>query len=390
MRVLMISTPSATHMMPIVPLAWGLRAAGHEVLVLGQPDIVPTARGAGLPAVSIGDMFDGMELTHALPPGVRPIEAGLFQVADGQWPQMARTWVIHAKYMIGRYLEFARAWSPDLLLTDPLEYAALIMGGVLGIPVVQHRWGPEPLSHAGVGLAQKVLHGRAVMLGAPDGVPAPTVVLDPYPPGWNVPGVPGGTRIRPVPYNGGGSRPDWARTRRAARRVVVSLGSMVLDLNGLPLVRYLAEAAALAGDMELLVTVPDRYRAELGPLPEAVTLVPPTPLHLFISDCDAVVHHGGGGTALTALAHGIPQLMLPQMVDQFVRCERIAASGVGLTLPDAAVQNSPQALAGALAEVLEKPAYAEAAAALSEESARLPSPAQVAADLAELAGDGRS
>jgi UDP:flavonoid glycosyltransferase YjiC (YdhE family) len=390
MRVLLISTPSATHMMPIVPLAWALRAAGHEVLVLGQPDIVPTAHGAGLPAVAIGDVFDGMELTHALPPGVRPIEAGLFQVADGQWPQMARTWVIHAKYMVGRYLNFARSWQPDLLLTDPLEHSALIMGGVLGIPVVQHRWGPEPLGHAGIGLAQRVLRGRAEMLGSPDGVPEPTLVLDPYPPGWNVPGVPAGTRIRPVPYNGGGRQPAWAADRRAARRACVSLGSMVLDLNGLPLVQYLAKAAALVGDLELVVTLPDRYRAGLGPVPDAVTVVPPTPLHMFISSCDAVVHHGGGGTALTALAHGVPQLLLPQMVDQFVRCERIAASGVGVALSDAETQNSPSTLANALAEVLEKPGYAEAAARLSEESARLPSPAQVAADLAELAGcDGR-
>ena len=33
MRVLITSAPMHGHLFPLVPLAWALRAAGHEVLV---------------------------------------------------------------------------------------------------------------------------------------------------------------------------------------------------------------------------------------------------------------------------------------------------------------------------------------------------------------------
>ena len=385
MRVLLISSPSATHIMPIVPLAWALRAAGHEVLVVGQPDIVATARGAGLPVLAVrafGDVFDAWEL---LPQGKRPIETGLFQVQDGQWEQMARAWVIHAKQLSGQYLELARAWQPSLLLTDPLEFSALIVGGALGVPVVQHRWGPEPLSHAGLGLARRLLDERAIMLGSPEGLPDPDLMLDPFPACWSVPGVPPGEQIRAVPYNGGGRAPAWAAEPPAGRRVCVSFGSVMLDLGGVPLVRHLVQAAAAMSDIELVVTIGDSHRAMLGPVPSMVRLVPPTPLHTFIGSCAAVVHHGGGGTALTALAHGVPQLLLPQMVDQFVRCERIAASGAGLSLPDVSAQNDPAALRDALSAVIEAAGYRETAGQLRDENAAQPSPAGMAGRLAALA-----
>ncbi|MDW6062592.1 hypothetical protein SAZ11_36845 [Streptomyces sp. FXJ1.4098] len=47
MRVLMMSTPVSSHFAPLVPLAWALRSAGHEVLVAGQPDVMGPARSAG-------------------------------------------------------------------------------------------------------------------------------------------------------------------------------------------------------------------------------------------------------------------------------------------------------------------------------------------------------
>jgi UDP:flavonoid glycosyltransferase YjiC (YdhE family) len=385
-RVLFIPSPSATHMMPIVPLAQALRTAGHEVLVAGQPDIAATARGAGLPMLPVGDMFDAMELTQALPDGKRPIEAGVFQVQDGQWARLARAWVIHAKYLYGRYLELARAWRPNLLLTDPLEFSALIVGGLLGVPVVQHRWGPEPLSQAGLELSRRALHTRAVTLGLPAGLPDPDLVLDPFPACWSVPGVPPGEQIRAVPYNGGGRAPTWATEPPTGRRVCVSFGSVMFDLGGLSLVRHLMQAAAEISGIELVVTIGDRHRALLGPVPPMIRLVPPTPLHTFVGSCAAVVHHGGGGTALTALAHGVPQLLLPQMMDQFVRCERIAASGAGLSLPEAFTQNDPAALREALTEVIEKPGYLETARRLRDENAAQPSPADITARLAALAG----
>ena len=46
-----------------------------------------------------------------------------------------------------------------------------------------------------------------------------------------------------------------------------------------------------------------------------------------------VIGHGGFGTTMTALAAGVPQLVLPLFSsDQFLNAERIQAAGVGIQL----------------------------------------------------------
>jgi UDP:flavonoid glycosyltransferase YjiC (YdhE family) len=42
-----------------------------------------------------------------------------------------------------------------------------------------------------------------------------------------------------------------------------------------------------------------------------------------------IVHHGGAGTTATALRSGVPQLIVPHIVDQFFHGHRIAELGVG-------------------------------------------------------------
>ncbi|MFE7278671.1 hypothetical protein [Streptomyces sp. NPDC057623] len=130
MRVLMMSTPAPTHFTPLVSLAWALRGAGHEVVVAGQPDVLGAVASAGLNAVSVGDWFhvDDM-LVAGLREGERPLETrprASLEALGGY----GRVWMTHARYLVGRYMEFARIYGPDLIVSDPLEYSSLLVGGV--------------------------------------------------------------------------------------------------------------------------------------------------------------------------------------------------------------------------------------------------------------------
>ena len=58
MRVLVVTWGWRSHLYPLVPLAWALRAAGHDVVVAGPPDLVDVITGAGLPAVPVGRLLD--------------------------------------------------------------------------------------------------------------------------------------------------------------------------------------------------------------------------------------------------------------------------------------------------------------------------------------------
>jgi UDP:flavonoid glycosyltransferase YjiC (YdhE family) len=54
-----------------------------------------------------------------------------------------------------------------------------------------------------------------------------------------------------------------------------------------------------------------------------------------LAHADLVLCHGGSGTALGALAAGVPLVMVPLFADQFENARRIAATGAGLVVEDA-------------------------------------------------------
>jgi len=64
---------------------------------------------------------------------------------------------------------------------------------------------------------------------------------------------------------------------------------------------------------------------------------------------DLIVHHGGAGTTAAALRSGVPQLVVPHIVDQFFHGRRLAELGVAPAPVPKAELRSP-AIAAALAE----------------------------------------
>ncbi|MFI5754684.1 nucleotide disphospho-sugar-binding domain-containing protein [Streptomyces sp. NPDC051569] len=391
MRVLMIPSPSATHFMPMVPLAWAIRAAGHDILVAGQPDVLPAVGQAGLNAVRVGERAgindSVLELTR---PGLRPLQW------MGRWtPEIMSVfppvWQRHSEDVLPAYLKLATAYRPDLILADVSECNALIVGAALGIPVAHHRYGVDPVSEPVRTGARIALRGLYEGLGLRD-LPEASVILDPCPAGLQLPGLAPAIPLRYVPYNGNGVLPEWLRDEGAARpvkrRVAVSLGSHTLSANGVPLLRNVLRAFDGLRDMEVLATVDERHREELGPVPRAVRLIEPVPLHLLLPTCDAVVHHGGNGTGMTSTCAGLPQLALPQIADTFGYGDQLASSGAGITLDDAPRQDDPRQLRKALEAVLEDPSYGQAARRLARAVADMPAPSAVVGELERVAREG--
>jgi glycosyltransferase len=397
MRVLMMTTPVPTHFSPLIALAWALRAAGHDLLVAGQPDVLAMAHSAGLSAVSIADWFRvEQHMRDRLVDGKRPVES-VPRPTTEELGDFGLVWVGQTRYVLPMYLRFARGFRPDLIVSDPFEYSALVVGGALGVPVVHHRWGVDPLSEPARVAVREPLRELCERHGVA-GLPDPTVLVDPCPPSLQLPGVEPGVPMRYVPFNGSGVLPGWLHAEREGggregeggqRRVVVSLGGRTLLLNGVPFVRTILWAFDEMPGVRVLATVAPEFRAALGQLPGNVELIDPTPLDLFLDTCDAVVHHGGAGTTMTATSFGLPQLVLPQLADHFAHGDRIAAVGAGIAFDTAAEQDDPGRLRESLAALLFEPGYREAAGELRREMRRMPSPAAVVADLERLVSAAR-
>jgi UDP:flavonoid glycosyltransferase YjiC (YdhE family) len=382
MRVLFMASPAATHLMVMAPLAWALRAGGDQVLVASQPDTVAAARGCGLSTVIVGPEHREVDRWR------KRRDSGISPAAAGPpWEYLRAEWRERAAQTCPRAIEVARAWQPDLLVADPLEFTALLVGGLLGIPVVQHRWGVDLIA------AERHMHMRAALrevcrdLGLPGGrLPEPALVLDPCPPRLRVPGVAPGAPIRAIPSNGAGVRPGWAADGR--RRVCVSLGNRTLRMGGLPLLATIIAACAGLVGTETVITAAPEACGGLADLPPSVRLVGHVPLDLFLPGCQAVVQHGGWGTALTAMALGVPQVTVPRLPYQAEVGERIAAAGAGVCVSPAgeAGEASTEQVTAAVEAVLNQQRYRDGARALRDEAAAMPHPADVARSLRDLAG----
>jgi UDP:flavonoid glycosyltransferase YjiC (YdhE family) len=118
-------------------------------------------------------------------------------------------------------------------------------------------------------------------------------------------------------------------------------------------------------------------------LPRSVRVERFVPQGVLLPHVDLVVHHCGSGTMLGALAHGLPQLVLPHGADQFLNARALLDAGAGLRLLPEEI--TPESVADAARALLGEPAYRDAAAGLAAEIAAMPAPADTVPKLERLA-----
>ncbi|MFF7129072.1 MULTISPECIES: nucleotide disphospho-sugar-binding domain-containing protein [unclassified Streptomyces] len=369
--------------MPMVPLIWALRSAGHDVLVAGTEDVVRAAETAGLPAAPLGG-GDSVPRKRSVPGHLGVDRAGEHGgVWEAGWDRLARRWLGRIDTVLDDYLALAARWRPDLVLCEPLEFSGLIVGGVHDVPVVQHRWGPDVLTTQAWGPAREILHTAAVEAGCDSGLPAPSLIVDPCPPSLQHPEAAAARTVRYLPYNGPGRLPAEVPAR-SGRRVLVCLGTRSLALDGR---RELTIAAleACAGLEAVVTCVPEHQEELRARAPESVTIVDPVPLNLVMDGFDCAVVYGGAGTTHTALHFGVPQVVLaPGHPVLQVLGERLEACEAGRLVPEAE-QGDPERIRAALLDVLDDPRHREGAERLRDEMAAQPAPSELVGALETLA-----
>jgi UDP:flavonoid glycosyltransferase YjiC (YdhE family) len=372
MRILFTTAPLSGHYFPLVPLAWACRSIGHEVLVATSGHYVGTVLQSGLPAIAAG-------------PGIR-----LSELADSG----AQYGIGHAPYAHGRV--FARmasrnlhgmlvvmdSWQPDVVVSERAELAGPIAAAARGTPYVELRWGVAELAEYRTA-ADDTLGAWLSVLGLTE-LPVPELTLDPWPPSLRLPHAEAHSSLRHVPYDGVSQLSDWMWEAGRRPRICLTLGTVLPHLATRELVdvvRQLLEALANL-DHELVVAVDEAAATGLRPLPAGVRYAGRLPLSGVLGRCHLLVHHGGQGTALTALAAGCPQVVFPIFDDELENAAAVVASGAGLSIP------LSEADAGRITDgcrqVLGGPGFWDAAAAVAEEISAQPSPVDVATRLGQL------
>ncbi|MEV4441746.1 nucleotide disphospho-sugar-binding domain-containing protein [Streptomyces sp. NPDC049577] len=380
MRVLFTTWAWPSHLYALVPLAWACRAAGHEVLVAGQPGLLGDIAASGLPGAAVGTDVDavGMVRGYLLPTDPGNASA----TAPGRGPRAMEMFLAHAESMTGDLLDLARRWRPDLVVHEPTALAGPLAAAALGVPSVRVLYGTDLMRRAAAVLPG-ALAPLAERYGAKDPDPYGTVTVDPVPTALQIPHEQEHLAVRHVPYNGPGALPAPPPEPRRRPRICVTWGHTIakLDRDRFLAGRVARAVAGLGADVVLAVSTPQLPLT--GPLPDGVRVVTDTPLHHLLGTCDLVVAHGGAGTVLAAAAHGLPQLLIPQLPDHAGHAGRVVAAGAGEVLTPG--EATPERIRAEAERLLADGPERAAARALRDETHSRPAPAHLVPRLEQLA-----
>ena len=311
MRVLCSTTPMEGVFAPFVPLGRALLAAGHEVLVVTGPDLLPRVAREGF-------------ATH--PAGPTAMEGAMAAMAD---PAVAAAperepWHLGAA-MFGAVIapaklpalrEAAEQFRPDLVLHPPVDLAAPLLATQLGLASVTYGFGRPMDSNL-----LQAFAARVAPLWEQNGLgPDPCAglyrcrYLDPSPPmlhGEPTAADPVSRPLRPeLPGDASATLPEWV-SQVERPLVYLSLGT-VPSFNQPDTFRLLL--ADLADeDIDIAVTIGQlNDPAALGKQPTNVHIERWLPLAPLLPKCSAVVCHAGSGTTWQRWSAACPWCWYPK------------------------------------------------------------------------------
>lgn len=383
MRALFGFVGGMGHLEPLVPFARELEAAGHEVVFAAAPPMAGAVEREGL----------GVMPLEASP--ARPAERLPLRPVDRahEERELAERFVRRAaRDRVPRLREALHRWKPDLLVCDETDFGAMLAAEIAGVP------------RAVVLVIASGAFVRADVVGEPlaelrreVGLPADPAlgmlrgqgVLAPFPPSLRSPAHPlpeGARAFRPaVLHRAPGPRP-WQAARPEAPTVYLTLGTIFPQESGDLFATVLGGLRDLP--IEVVATVgPGLGPEELGPQPPHVHVARFLPQVDVLAHCDAVVCHGGSGSVVGALAHGLPMAVIPLGADQPWNADRCEALGVGRVLD--AMEASEARVAEGVADVLASRELRANAARLREEIVALPPTSAAVPYLEALAAAGR-
>jgi UDP:flavonoid glycosyltransferase YjiC (YdhE family) len=380
MRVLFSCVAAYGHFHPLVPLARAFVDDGHEVAFATSASFGEHVRATGFDVLPAG--IDQGELERQF----APFRAYLRTLPVPERRPLAfstRFAKLEAPAKLAALVAAAEAWRPDMLVHDSADLATPIVAASRRLPSTQHAFGQlipracleraaeetAPLWRE-LGLEPEPLGG--VYRGTYVDRCPPSLQLG-HPP-ENVPVEPIRPLFPPAPSE---DAPPWLDRLTGRPLVYVTLGTVH---NELGLFRLLLDA--LDGlDANVVMTVgAGNDPARLEPIPGNVVVERYVSQALVLPSASIVVSHGGSGSVLATLAHGLPSLLLPQGADQFDNAGRCAGLGAALALmpPEVSLTSVREAVETLLVE----PSYRERAGELAAEIAALPDPRDVARRLA--------
>lgn len=371
MRILFTTTGGLGNFNPLVPLAQAAKENGHQIAFATPARFGSVVEAAGFEAIPAGLNMTFREYLGQL----LPLPPGANEVAEVFVKGLAEP-------MIADLLRIIPDWQPTLLIHDGVEFAGPTSGEMLNVPHIAHNlilvgYSPELWDRL---VRDEYAALRRIYSLPPDPqyrhffrymylhnvpesiTPLPRSIAD------------RSQLIRPeFPGAVSATLPAWFDQLDELPTVYVTLGTVYNETNDL-----LETILAVLGQEEynLIVTVgAERDPLEFGVQPSTVHIERYIPQAAILPLCDVVVCHGGTGTLLGALAHGVPMLIIPLGGDHFPSAKRLVAMDVAQVLQASEV--NVESVRMSVRSLLSDPHYRKRAVDIQEDIMAMPSPADV-------------
>ncbi len=385
MRVLVTANGATGHLRPMLGLAQGLEAAGLEAIVV--TDVAKTE------SPELGD------LASRVLPDVNE-EIGIDRAAFIA-SQISRAPAERSAAALRYFLAKSEAWlptltglidelRPDVIVRESTFWGSWLAGELTETPVATFNFHPPRPASRLDAIAGGEFSAARARAGLPEDPELSSIdrwlTLVGLPASWigtDQPRRPTTHLIQPPEpeTTDDGSVDELLSGLPDRPTVYVTLGT---TFNGEPGVFEMVLDGLHDVDANVIATTGRSIDpASFGQQPEHVRLTRYVPQGPLLSRCDAVVAHGGYGSLMGALKHGLPVVSVPLAAsDNNTNASRLAQLGAGIAIHHHA--RSPRAVTNAVRAVLDDGRYQAAARALADEIAALPSPTDTAKLLEQL------
>ncbi|MFC1415650.1 glycosyltransferase [Streptacidiphilus cavernicola] len=355
-RYLFVSLPLTGHVNPMAAVAGDLGRRGHQVLWAGSESFLRPVLG---PDAAIAPI---------------PLRAHRGQADRGMAAAKSR-WdgyiVPHARTTLPGIERAVADFRPDVLVVDQHAVAGAVAAHRAGLPWASMAPTTMELTRpyrSAVPRVEAWIQQRMAAIWTAAGMPGEPphdLRFSPHlliaftghaltgPLDWPDNAVLVGPALAPRP-------PDtafpWDWLDPARRHVLVTVGTLSLDLAAEFHARVVEALRPLGDSVQAIVVAPD---GTVPDPPEHVLVRTRAPVLELMPRLDAVVSHGGLNTVCEALAHGVPLLVAPIKGDQPINAAQVVAAGAGRRVRFASVR--PKPLREDLLAVLDDPSYRAAA-----------------------------
>jgi UDP:flavonoid glycosyltransferase YjiC (YdhE family) len=348
MKIVLATSGSRGDVQPMLALALGFQERGHDVLLAGPPERAKWAEDIGCPYRPIG----------------RDVTAFIDSVRSAHAPSMAVTFIRYVREEIrGQFNALPDIISgADLVVGASLCFGLASVAEAMGIayryiafapqmlpsayhpyPAFKHqrlpawcnRFGWWFVARADRGFSTRLINRHRRQLGL---APVKDLLHSYYGGKVVVASDPAISEIPPdtvsmAVQTGYMHLKQPTRELPALERfladgpapVYAGFGSMPRT-DQIKLVPLFVHAARSAG-RRIVIARPWGERSEPGA--DDVFYIRQYPYEHLFHRMAVVVHHGGAGTTATATASGVPQVIVPHILDQYFWGERVFRAGIG-------------------------------------------------------------